>query len=544
MPPAGKAGCDLATAGCPDSPFAKTSVKNHPITLLAVACTAGLALGYGAGRANQKPRPAADSAQTGPGATLPPPATSPNPKGSSGTAGLNLAKLLAAADSTRSSETLESLKAGEERDLYPRLALWLLHASKEDIANYWKHRSSKKDGDGNISILIFLHWTRLDPEGATAAVKGTPAEFHAWQARACHDPDAALAAARAGAPDCLRFVAEGIGLYRQAWLIANYEKLPEDIRQSALTGLAIAPGYEDSAGTLAFLEQRRLGIPEGLIKSMIERDPWKTYDWLLKNDGDVLATYGTANLLPGFIEQVSRLHPEMLERLAANTPPGGVRRQIEGKIFQDLLDSDPERALQAARESAIPLVAAQRLALSGSKLATTDGEKAFAVAAELLKIDPALLWQRPMGMDSQGSIRFGMIEPHSHALAKFTEQLMTLDPGRTLTLLEGPASSDHYERLARDWAKRDVAAYDEWLGQQSQPPQQAITPLVIALNEQGRHEDAAKWAVQMEQPESQLRLTLLKWSRSQPQEARAWADSAKLPPELREKLESSLLKKP
>lgn len=93
----------------------------------------------------------------------------------------------------KSEDTVETLLAADPQSLYARLAAWIIDATEEEIAAYWNgYKDGKRTSD--ITELVFIHWTRLNPRGAIAAVAGSEDEDHAWWAWAAHDPKGALAA--------------------------------------------------------------------------------------------------------------------------------------------------------------------------------------------------------------------------------------------------------------------------------------------------------------------------------------------------------------
>ena len=166
-------------------------MNRHFLTLLAALSAAALLAGYGARRIIQRHPPAQ---ATGPAAAspvkssaqAPPPATAFPP--------------------SHSTDTVETLAALDDAHLYARLALWLADASEPDIAAFWTDCYSKKENwTPELSNLLFLHWTRLDPQHAIDSTQGIHSRPQAWWAWACRDPQAALAAE---SPDELARIAE------------------------------------------------------------------------------------------------------------------------------------------------------------------------------------------------------------------------------------------------------------------------------------------------------------------------------------------------
>ena len=63
----------------------------------------------------------------------------------------------------RSTDTYEDLVSLSNDELYPRLALWLLDASAEDVAAYYENYLQREVKPNDITDLIFINWARLDP---------------------------------------------------------------------------------------------------------------------------------------------------------------------------------------------------------------------------------------------------------------------------------------------------------------------------------------------------------------------------------------------
>ena len=276
-----------------------------------------------------------------------------------------------------------------------------------------------------------------------------------------------------------------------------------------------------------------------MVKSLAERDPWQAYDWLRENGGTTWSRYaGRQNLMPSFIALINRQDPAMLGRLAESTPPGELRRQIDAVLFKNLLEQDPLKAVQAARETGSPVTAAWRLADAGSALALRDPEQAFAVAGDLRKF-----LEEPPSPGPNLNVTEDE-RARQQAVREFTSQLMGLDPARTLKLLDEPGTAELHERLAQNWAGKDSEAYAKWLGQEPDPAarQKAMLPLISALEGGQRYAEAAQWALQLDNAGQRLDAVLNSWRRRDPQAARAWAQAQgpQLAEPVRKEIESHL----
>jgi hypothetical protein len=195
-------------------------VKKTPFFLILGLSGAGLLSGLAARRLTLEP---ATAALKPPPVETTTPAAVKTPQSSDSKASKSAPPL---GERRRSVDTLETLATLDGGSLYARLADWLMDASEQDIAAYWAtYQNGKRTND--LTDLVFLNWTRLNPQAAIAATAGGKDEHYAWWAWACHDPKASLAAAIATNPDRVNNVTWGIGEFHPEWLRAHFKELPE-----------------------------------------------------------------------------------------------------------------------------------------------------------------------------------------------------------------------------------------------------------------------------------------------------------------------------
>jgi len=440
-----------------------------------------------------------------------------------------------------SEETLESMIARGEGATYAGLALWMLDASEADIAAYWEFR---KNGnlDGDMKRLLFLNWTRLDPQAAIAAVAGTKDASVPWWSWAAHDPQAALSSAT---PERLDDVARGIGEFQPEWLRAHFDEIPKEAQQDALNGLMTWKEDGDHVATLDFLKKHGVDFHVNLFKTLARKDPWAAFDWLEKNDQLKPGERAPANVL---LETMKSEYPQDLERLAAMTPSGGLKWKIEDAIFECLLTTDPAAALAQAKAQAdgAPLVAAKRLAQIGSSVLASDPEKAFGIAAEILAVCPQKL--APQKLIETGTTNTNWGNENS-AAESFMEALLIKDPARTLDMTTtGPEPiSRTFGELSGKWAEKDLAGYTEWTNRQTDPRirNAAAGQVVNKLASQGHFQEAAEWAVSGETPDQGRVMNLAwQWSRANPTEASAWLEAVTLPENVKDGIRNLIRENP
>jgi hypothetical protein len=424
----------------------------------------------------------------------------------------------------RSNETLETLIAQGEEASYATLALWLLDADAADIEAYWDCR---KDGkmDGDKKRLLFIHWTRLAPQVAIAAAAKTKDQGIAWWAWAAHEPQQALSMVGS---DRIKDVARGIGEFHPKWLRDHFELIPEAARTSALDGLATWKEDEDHVATLDFFKEHGSYFPSHLCRTLAMKDPWAAYDWLQKTN-----KLNTGRPMDVLLETMRSSHPEDLARLEAMTPPGALKRKIEDALFTNLITTNPKAALEQARASDTPFLAAKRLAKIGSTLLTSDPEQAFELGAEILAANPAKL-APAMQVQTDGQRRNWGPDEEENAAANFMKSLLARDPERTLGIVTAGQESvtQAFHQLAAEWADQDLPAYLEWVNRQESPAirNEAATHVVQQFASQGHYQEAAEWAISAKILDHRSLYFLAgQWKQRDPAGAVAWLQTVDLP---------------
>jgi hypothetical protein len=514
--------------------------KTHVLLLLGL-CAAGLLCGY-AGNRLMSGHPVAVSPPTADGkhetrATDAPAVASPGP---------DLAKL----PKVRSTDTLETLATADAASLYGRLAAWLMDASEPEIAAYWASVKDKPRTN-DVTDLVFIHWTRLDPQAAIAAVAGTGPEHYAWWAWSCHDPAGALAAAIAANPDRVNNVAWGLGEFHPEWLLAHFDEIPESGRGNAISGLTKWDDTDQPLEILNFLKQHGSEFRPRIFAALIRKDPWAAYDWMQENKDVVRRNYGSdESAMKLLVDTMAESQPDALERLAAQTPSGELKRQMESAIFDNLLKTDPAAALEQANATKAPVIAAQRLAAVGLSQLETDPEQAFETARKLFDANPGTLKQRTVVRGPNGGVHI-VGSASDPAVVGFVDALMAKDPAQVMAMQTPPRGNpvswdSDYLELGRKWAQQDLAGYTDWAKQQTDPAARNIAalPVVAGLMETQQFAEAADWAMTSTIATSELASLLYGWQRSNPDEARQWLEAADLPAEQKSRLNQSLKNNP
>lgn len=495
-------------------------------------------------------------------------------------------KVRAASSSLRSSDSLQDIIKLDDQVLYGRLALWLIDASPDDIAAYWNHHKARDTKKRDITDLVMIGWTRVDPQAAIAATKGTSDAEFPWWAWSSHDPKAALEAAIAVGSDRVNNVTWGIGEFHPKWLRENFDLLPKNARGNAIAGLVKWGEVDDAMATLEFLKERGSTPPKGMLKNLVKQDPWAAYDWFDKNGEALGSQYGgrdqAMNLL---INALAEAHPDVLTSLIAEEPSGARKRSMEAAAFGNLLQLDPEAALRAATETNAPVVGAERMAAVGLHLARTDPDRAFEVAEELFERLPnSLGLTTRIVYPNGGSSSRGVSQGPSALL----DTLIARDPARAMEMQERIAanraevpeqpatggavagasvggiignsfssfSSGSYssysggspiDHIASRWAQQDVEGFAEWVVERndSDVTNRSAPVIVNQLRGQHRFDEAAEWAMGMTtNRQAHLSNLIQSWNRSNPDQAREWLESADLPEQDRAHLQPLIQARP
>lgn len=441
----------------------------------------------------------------------------------------------------RSADTLETIISLDGADLYRRLAVWLLDAGESEIAAYWHHFKQPPDRPDDVAELIFIHWTRLNPQAAIAASVGSSAEDMAWRAWACHEPGASLHAALATEnPDLVASVVRGIGEFQGAWLRKHIEEIPEKFRRESMEGL-LGPHQADAPQeVLDFLKTHGKRFDRHVFSNLVRQDPWAAHDWM-KNNAAIMTRYcGSRDLAVELLAQtMAETHSETLKRIADQTPVGEAKRRMEAALFSNLLKQDPEAARAQAEATPSPRIAAERLAAVGLHLAQSDPASALPLVEKLFDTFPSALGgsisiNYPNGMRWTGSSITDaepLVNLLMHEMPETTlESVSTDTQGKVKT-------SAPLQKLAGIWAKNDLPAYAAWVNQQTDAKirDPAIRVVVDELTTRQNYQEAAEWARSSPGGELSISNVLYHWNRSKPGEAKAWLETADIPTEVKNK---------
>lgn len=524
------------------------ALPNHPHhsmktpLILAILCAVGLLAGYGGRRllAGNSPDVASSTSTS----TPPEPASSSSvtAPASPGKSSPHENPTLPGISITRSVDTVASILALDPTMNYARIALWTTTASEADLTAYWAgYKGGKRSVD--VTDLIFLNWTRRNPQAAVAAVAGTEDDRYAWWSWASNDPQAALAASLSAGKGQQEQVACGIGDFNPDWLRAHLGQIPEEFRDDAFNRLKNWPDSQNPLESLKFMKENGMSFDQETFKSLVRKDPWAALDWLKENPGGSHISRENETMA-SLVSILSQERPEDLERIASQTPPGEAKRQMEQALFDRLLETDPDAALDKAREAEAPLIAAQRMAKVALGMVATDPEKAFDIAGEILKANPDKINIDQMVVYPDG----GRGWSPSGSATDLMDTLYAKDRERTLQLMAANTGDektpDTLFRYTQKWAAADLEGLTTWANQQTGKLHQAAAQNIsFKLAEQGSYTEAIEWAGNgYLGPDRAYGMVLYYWNRTDPTAASAWLDNASLTDEQKGKYREQLQK--
>lgn len=336
--------------------------------------------------------------------------------------------------------------------------------------------------DAHFVAQAWLSWAQADPDAAIAGLAGIPGaaarrEVALALTDIIGDDARSLARIGAGLPsperDALQveWLARLAGddpfaAFREATLIAA-----PALQRSALDRIAVVWAGQDPYAALAQADS----LPQNLATRFRSQlfGEWARLD----ADGYVAYLESTPNLPQEATSGISYMllaNPELLERAAANFPPE-LSRSIRLSVYTATARSDPERA--KAEAAALPPGQDRDMALQivAAALAETDPEAALDWARNLDPPSPNALRSITLSISRQDPSRLlAMLDDpasgiDSQLVLSAATSVTTVDPGKVSELADGllarsdAMSAQALQRLVGNWMQRDPETALDWV---------------------------------------------------------------------------------
>ncbi len=431
----------------------------------------------------------------------------------------------------RSQDTVETLLALPERQLYARLALWLLDADETGISTFLERYRQHGGKDHEILPLLYANWTRLNPHGAIHAATEED-RFLVWTAWASHDLQAALVVGNMSPA-----IGYAIGAYHPNWMLAHFDQIPTRGRESAISALRFRdPTYPVTLRTVRLAEKWQSPELNSALRTLLaDSDPFQ--GWFLLNP-DNQYDYSSLEM---FMYHLKPSQYGELERISDSLPPGELKRQLDFKAMQLLARVDPDAALSKARANEVPRIKAQLMAIAGKAFIYSDPKKALQIADELFAASPGLFALPKIDLpNGKGD---WIQQEHLSEVHDFLSGVSHQDPQALMEtfLARDPdlLATKTLESLSYTWARQTPEPFAKWLNAQTDPRirEPGTRSLVAHLAEQEQYPEALDWAVSLPGPtDNSTNAVFQKWRKFDQTAALEWLDAANIPDDRKAKL--------
>ena len=431
----------------------------------------------------------------------------------------------------RSQETFADLVGLTGDGLYSRLALWLLDASAEDIAAYYQSYLQRENQPNEITDLIFINWTRLDPQAAIAATLDSKHAGHPWWAWACHEPEKAYLTAIETKSGRGSNAVWGAGEFHPEWLFENYPTLPDWGQSHALRGYVKLPDTQNPLESIEFLREHNQSIPERTLTALAHTDAQKAHE--IARELKASGNYRYRDILNNFYDTLADTDPDFLEKIAESTPSPVEKSALNLRLFRQLMEDDPAAARDMLEGTESVVQKREQLALLGPQLVHDDPEGAYDFLGTLLSEGGSFSDLRTdMILRPQGGLSYSGGSNNNNP---FLDALMLNDPARTLEVYfekQSPDLNQHHNyyqlsNLAKNWASEDLWGFSDWVGQQ-EGEQYNYSARILSeqLTQFGEYEAALQWDLSLssgnENSNWRAENTYKNWLRSDPESATEW----------------------
>lgn len=434
----------------------------------------------------------------------------------------------------KSNDTAATLADVPATELYDRLALWMLDASAVEMQEFWLSYSLRTDRSNDLNDLVFINWTRVDPEAAIAAAEGTEFANYPWWAWACHEPEKALSEVLAryqGQEDQKHIgeVAWGIGEFHPDWLREHFDELPEEwMQRRALSGYSKWADTENPRESIAFLKEQGWRINPKTLAALGRENPLEAYDLAVELKGDG-SNYANRGLPEELIETLANEDPALLGQLKDHIKSPTGKMSIQLKQFEALVASDPEAARKQVEQLSESWVKQDQLAMLATHYLETDPAQATELAARIFEGKGEILDRYTRIHTENGSSGSGA----PNELIRDLMQTLIVEDGAHL--MDAITSQSGLSKAGELWAENDLPGYAGWVSEQDDPKtyHQGASKVVNYLQRTSHFQEAMEWAESIpaegeHQAYDQVVNTYYSWFQRDPEAAGTWKQNADL----------------
>lgn len=436
----------------------------------------------------------------------------------------------------RSSDTAPQLLKLNQGALAGRLGLWLMDANEEQIAEFWAEYGKRKPRDFWTATLIFHYWIKLNPRTAMEVARRDGVEEAAIDGWMMHDPDAALAAT-ANSERLVRGHARATLTRLHPKLGAKMAREDRDgAHELDLEKIANDMALDDPEEAMDFLLEMGQNHFTSALEQWTRTDPDAATAWMREH-------WDRTPLTEAFLAMLAEAHPKRTKELAAELPDGAMKRDVERKVFDSLMKTDPSAALEEARKSTSPRLAAEQFAAVGKAMVRENPQAALGLMKELFTACPDATAKR-QGAYTPEMFDSGL-ERGVAGVEGFLTDLVAWNPGMTMAAavqLSGkPEDSflndkDAMSTVSRLWVEEDAVAFAEWCADQSDAAlrQAGMSLAVWPLSNTEHYAESLHWA--MQGSASQVQDVFRKWVAADHDAAAIWLNEIRLPDAVRDQM--------
>lgn len=356
-------------------------------------------------------------------------------------------------------------------EYYARMAIWATEASAADIERFWRDTALPPNyvrGAPSLDDVLLARWVVLDPEGAIRVFGNeTIGSGPAWTAWARHDPDKALAAARAsGRKRSIEWVIKGIAgnnPERALEIVGKDPSLAPFVISTITANYAKEGKYHQALdlklkyGTYNVTAELRLWAKE---------DPHAAMRWCLERPyaGEINrdAVYET------FLAE----YPDQANELIAILPDAETKREFGEKRLEQLLAKDPKLAASFARSQQDPETRNALTLSLGTKLAKTDWETAAVLYKEFAANNGRLTYGGVcIYIDEKNHTSVHQPIPSEDLLRSLSSERPTEAFDLVSSIATDRNRAELLDSVVVSWITRDRYGFSEFLA--AQPPSPA-----------------------------------------------------------------------